>query len=410
MEPPIGPGTSSGCDSPSSAPGGADADPPRFHCTVCDGQSGEPLLALTSYPAYLTPVPPELASGVRRGPLQAWHCLHCGHLQQPAPDPSLQAAIYGEYYAHYRADSDESLVPIYRAPFESFVTAQAAALPRGLWLEIGCSSGERVDFLMRFADRYVGIDPSHRIEIARERHPEHRFIAGQFPDDAGTLAADVAVSQFNLEHIVACGPLLAALHRHVRPGGALVAQVPDVAEFARRGQPNFLAHEHIHYFRAPQLDLVLRRHGWTPFAWGPEGPSLIVAARRTTAEMPRLPEPGQRDWSHQRALFDATPRLPGGPITFYGVGPLLYWMLSNGRPSGSVTVVDDNPAYHAMALPAYGWPVQALDPELIEGATVVLSLNPAYHSAVLKRLAATGRRCRALGWAEGRWQEHHLGG
>lgn len=388
------------------------ADAAAFHCTVCDQASGEPLLALADYPAYLTPLPRDSAAQVRRARLEAWRCRSCGHLQQPAPDPGLQAAIYEEYYAHYRVDSAEALVPAYRAPFEQFVGGLAERLPRGTWLEIGCSSGERVDFLAGFAERYVGVDPSPRIEVARARHPRHRFIAGRFPDDVGPLTFDVAVSQFNLEHIVACGPLLAALHARSEPDGVLIAQVPDVAEFARRGQPNFLAHEHIHYFRRPQLELLLRRTGWVPIAWGPDGPSLIVAARRSAPERPPPPPAPAQDWSRQRALFEARPALPTGPILFYGVGPLLFWMLGGGAPPGGpVAVVDDNPAYHTLALPAHGWPIQPLAPALITpDTTILLSLNPIYHATVRARLVALGRPCRILAWADGGWHESHVGG
>lgn len=387
-----------------------DRDVHQFRCSVCAGGNGEPLLTFADYPAYLVPLPPEIAGSVRRGPLEAWHCHDCGHLQQAAPDCELQRAIYAEYYAHYAADSAEALVPLYRAPFEAFIAANAGLLPRGMLLEIGCSGGERVGFLARFADAYVGIDPSPRLEAARARHPTHRFIAGAFPDDIGTQEADVVVSQFNLEHIVDCGRFLDAAHAHTRAGGALIVQVPDVAAFARLGQPNFLAHEHIHYFRRPQLELMLRRHGWQPLAWGDEGMSLIVAARRAAPQSPAFPDASARDWARQRALFRTRPRLPDGPIVFYGVGPLLYWMLGDGAPGGAVSVVDDNPAYHTMVLPAYGWPVAALASVPLDGATVVLSLNPVYHPTVIARLTATGRPCTVLAWADDAWRETRLGG
>jgi SAM-dependent methyltransferase len=378
-------------------------------CGVCGSGGIQPLLRFADYPAYLVPLPAAVAPGVRRAPLEAWHCLACGHLQQVAPDPALQQAIYAEYYGHYRVDSAEALVPHYREPFEIFVTAHAGSLPRGTLIEIGCSGGERVEFLARFAERYVGIDPSPRIAAARARHPAHRFIAGTFPDAIGDQQADVIVSQFNLEHIVDCGAFLDAAHELTRPDGILIVQVPDVAPFAERGQPNFLAHEHIHYFRRNALEGLLRRHGWRPLAWGPVGLSLIVAARRDTPETPPPADPAELDWSRQRRLFEARPRLPDGPIVFYGVGPLLFWMLGDGAPAGPVTIVDDNPAYHAMALPAYGWPVQRLAPELLAEATVVLSLNPVYHQTVIARLAAIGCRRPILAWADGGWQEIRLG-
>jgi SAM-dependent methyltransferase len=384
--------------------------PASFRCSVCDGTAGETLLQAPDYPSYLLPLPLDAARAVRRAPITAWQCLECGHLQQSDPDPALQATIYTDYYDHYQMDSVEAQVPIYRQPFEAFVTEQAGGLPRGRWLEIGCSNGARVEFLARFADRYVGIDPSSRLAIAQARHPEREFIAGRFPDAVGDQTFDVAVSQFLLEHITDGGGFLDALHARTRAGAALIAQVPDAGEYARRGQPNFLAHEHTQYFRRPQLELMLRRHGWTPTAWGPRGPSLIVAARRGEPERPPMPDAALRDWSRQRALHEQRVELPDGPLLFYGIGPLLFWMLGRGAPAGPVHVVDDNPSYHGTAVPGFGWPIQALDPALLSSVrTVVLSLNPVYHETVMARLAATGRAGRVLACADGSWHETVLG-
>jgi predicted TPR repeat methyltransferase len=376
---------------------------------VCGDSSGEPLLHAPSYPSYLLPLPIESAGAVLRADLTAWACRGCGHLQQCAPDPVVQDAIYANYYDHYRMDSVETQVPIYRRPFETFVETHAADLPRGTWLEIGCSNGERVSFFAQFADRYVGIDPSRRIETARARHPGHEFISGRFPEAAGNLAFDVAVSQFLLEHIVDIGSFLDAARARARPRGTLIVQVPDVEEYARRDQPNFLAHEHVHYFRRVQLESVLRRHGWRPVAWGPSGPSLIVAACCDRPALAPPPEPAARDWACARALFDAPVALPDGPLLFYGVGPLLFWLLARGAPAGRVRVVDDNPSYQGMAVPGFGWPIERLDAEIpADAGTVILSLNPIYHRAVLQRLAALGCEARVLAWSGRTWRQAAL--
>lgn len=382
----------------------------RFRCAVCDGGSGEPLLHAQDYPGYLLPIPSAVAGGVLRADMSVWQCLACGHLQIPEPDPALLRTIFTDYYAHYQMDSVVAQVPLYREPFEAFVTAHAADLPRGTWLEVGCSNGERVPFFERFADRYVGMDPSSRIETARARHGRREFIRGAFPDAAGNLAFDVSVSQLVLQHIVEVGAFLDAAHARTRPGGALIAQVPDIGHYERRDQPNFLSHEHVHYFRGAQLDLVLRRHGWLPFAWGPTGPSLMVAARRAQPMPAPPPEPALRDWSRIRALFDAPFALPAGPVVFYGVGPLLFWMLARSHPSGPVDVIDDNPTYHDMAVPCFGWPIRRFDAQRVSAVgTVVLSLNPLYHDAVLRRLAAAGCAARVFAWTGSAWRETVVG-
>jgi len=53
--------------------------------------------------------------------------------------------------------------------------------------------------------------------------------------------------------VVRTGRDPASLAGAVREGGLLLVQVPDADYFLRTSQPNFMAHEHVHYFRRAQL-------------------------------------------------------------------------------------------------------------------------------------------------------------
>lgn len=378
-------------------------------CAVCGAATAETVIQANDYPAYLLPMPPQAAAAVLAGPLTVVACRQCGHMQQSDVDDELQRRLYQDYYSHYAVDASEALVPHYRVPFEDFFEHLGATgqLPGGRVLEIGCSAGERVDLWRRYFSGYVGIDASTRVELARQRHADATFIQGFFPEALPQGRFNGVVTQFNLEHIPDLGAFLSAAHALTEDGAVMLVQVPDAADWTRKGQPNFIAHEHIHYFRRPTLELVLRRFGWSAFAWGEQGPSLICAARRappqpvaTSSEAEPLAQP-----LAQAGLFAARPPLPPGKLAFYGVGPLLFWLLDGIDNSRIAAVIDDNPLYHGLALPCSGVVVQPSTPEAFAAAdAVVLSLNPMYHPKVLDKLRSLTITVDVCALADGQWK------
>lgn len=263
----------------------ASAQTPRKACPAC-GMDGRKLqVCVANYPVYLPALPPALASGVTLAKLTLLACQECGHLFKAAPDAKLQKLIYETYYTHYLQDSEESHHPHYRKPFNDLVSSVSAAgvFPRGKLLEIGCSTGEQVPFFSSIAASYTGLDPSERIEDARSRFPEARFVRGYFPEAVPGESFDIVVAQFLLEHMEDAGGFLRAVFESTSSNAVLLIQVPDVDFYLNVGQPIYLAHEHIQYFRRPQLQLLLERHGFDPMAWAAPGPSLICAARRGSA-------------------------------------------------------------------------------------------------------------------------------
>ncbi len=377
-----------------------------FTCAVCTHGAAFEVLSYPSYPAYLVPLPLELAPEVVRAPLTLVACRRCGHLQVPEVDSAVQRQLYEVYYTHYQVDTLESMVPAYRDPFNRLVDSLAAdgRLPKGRLLEIGCSSGAMIPFLTRFCDQYTGVDPSERIELARARYPEHTFVHSYFPSDAVLGPFDVAVSQFNLEHIEAAGAFTAALAAAVREDGVLLIQVPDADYFLRTAQPNFVAHEHVHYFRREQLAMLLARHGFAVERWGEEGASILCAAVRTHAGVepvePADPLAGAR---RLRELAADVPVLPRRPV-LYGVGLTLHWLLANDAElAADAVVVDDNAGYRGQGVPGYHLPIETPTAELLGGRDVVLTLNAIYHERVLARLRAMHVRMRVHRITEHGW-------
>ena len=389
-----------------------------FVCAVCAHREAFEIVSYPSYPAFLPPLPRDLAREVVRAPLTLVACRACGHFQVPHVDPEVQRLLYEVYYRHYEVDTLETMVPAYREPFNRLV--ESLALPNGRLLEIGSSSGAMVPFLTRFCREYTGVDPSERIELARARYPSHSFIRSYFPSDVVQGPFDVAVSQFNLEHIEKAGDFIAALAAVVREGGVLLLQVPDAGYFIRTHQPNFVAHEHVHYFRRAQLSILLGAHGFDVEQWGDEGPSIICAARRTPhppfghllpasgekgnhPPLPLAPLAG-RGWREApgeglteaqalRELCSNVPDLPPIPV-LYGVGLTLHWLLAKDAISDGATVVDDNPNYQGKGVPAYDLPIEKPTRELLDGRDVVLTLNAIYHDRVIERIREMGATVR----------------
>ena len=364
-----------------------------FACAVCGHGKAFEVLSYPSYPAILVPLPRELARDVVRAPLTLVACNACGHFQVPYVDPEVQRVLYEEYYTHYEVDTLETMVPAYRDPFNRLVESLAAdgLLPKGRLLEIGCSSGAMIPFLSRFCSSYTAVDPSERIEIARAAFPEHTFIRSYFPPPAEALTDrfDVAVTQFNLEHIEKAGEFVDALAGAVVEGGVLLVQVPDAGYFLRTAQPNFVAHEHVHYFRRQQLGILLGARGFAVERWGEEGASIICAARRIARPLGAF-DGGDplRDARRLHDLAADVPVLPRRPV-LYGVGLTLHWLLANDPElADEAVVVDDNAGYHGKGVPGYDLPIEKPSAELLQGRDVVLTLNAIYHERVIERLRA----------------------
>lgn len=377
-----------------------------FSCAVCGGTEGREVVTLERYPVCLAPLPAEVARRVEREALTLAACSRCGHMQVPSVDPRVQRLLYEVYYSYYQVDGMETMLPAYREPFNRLLTALAAkgVLPNGRLLEIGCSSGAMIPVLSRFCSDYTGIDPSDRIETARAAHPGATFVREYFPSVNIAGPFDVIVTQFNLEHIERAGEFISEARRLARDGAVLVIQVPDAGYYLRTRQPNFLAHEHVHYFRRQQLARLLLLRGFEPVAWGDEGASLICAARATEVSDAAVEEDPLRDLEDLPSLMSSVPELPRGAV-LYGVGLTLHWLLAL-QPSLAVdaVVVDDNEGYRGYGVPGYDLLIEApLPRRLASRSEIVLTLNEIYHDAVLGRLRAMGVQGRIHRISEGRW-------
>lgn len=385
-------------------------------CSICEQNDVKEIFTFKNYPAYIVPLNPELAPNVVKDDLILYLCASCGHMQCLNLKQELQRLIYEVYYSYYVVDSSEAFVPYYRIPFLKFIEQLKTdgILPNGSLLEIGCSSGEKVELFSSFSKQYTGIDPSSRIEIAKSKFPNYRFIRGYFPQDLpdGELF-DVVITQFNLEHIQNVNGFIRQVTHSLMPNGIILIQVPDCGYFLKTSQPNFLAHEHIQYFTKNTLSILLERNGLKPVAWGEEGPSLITAAVKST--QPFLIDQNSVSQSIQDALaqvqlLNSPPELPTSPVIFYGVGPQLYWLLNYYKGDiNNISVVDDNPNYFHQGLPGYTILIERISSELIkEKNSIILSLNKLYHKQVIEKIKNLKTPCSIIFINENQWETINL--
>lgn len=363
-------------------------------CSICSSNQLKKAFTLPSYPAYIVPVPLDISKKVEKAELTLFFCENCSHMQTLNPDKELQRLIYEEYYSYYVVDSSESFVPHYRIPFINFIENlrnNNVFKDKENILEIGCSSGNQVSFFKQIANNYYGIDPSEKIDLGKEKHPDENFVKGYFPEDICDVNFDVIVSQFNLEHILNVTDFIFKIHSSLNEDGIVIIQVPDVEDFLRNKQPNFMAHEHIQYFTKSSLQKLLESQNFEIIEWGNNGPSLIVAARKSSNQkiysFDNDIELSFKNIQTHIDLFHSRPKNIPSNVVYYGVGPLLYWLASQNNGIDDCIVCDDNPNYNGQGLPGYGNEIFKPSEDIfIKNNTIVLSLNKFYHSVVIQKL------------------------
>jgi SAM-dependent methyltransferase len=100
--------------------------------------------------------------------------------------------------------------------------------PQAIIVDVGCGTGGNIAAL---ADRYpcVGIDTSaEAIDLARERFPQVRFIAGRAPNDLGELTGQARLFLLTdvLEHVADDYAMLSELLAAASPGCYVLLTVP----------------------------------------------------------------------------------------------------------------------------------------------------------------------------------------
>ncbi len=115
-----------------------------------------------------------------------------------------------------------------RRIFRQIISEVLVPSPQTTIVDVGCGTGGNIGSL---GDDYrcVGIDPSpEAIELARERYPRVRFIAGEAPEDLGDVARQAKLFLLTdvLEHVPDDLSLLSRLLAAASPGAYFLITVP----------------------------------------------------------------------------------------------------------------------------------------------------------------------------------------
>jgi len=103
-------------------------------------------------------------------------------------------------------------------------------------IEVGCATGQMTEELVLMARSLTVIEPSSRYAVMmRERFQEKLRVINAFTDDVKEeLRAEVVILASLLHHLERPAQLLDSCRRFLRPGGVLLATVPNMRSLHRR--------------------------------------------------------------------------------------------------------------------------------------------------------------------------------
>jgi SAM-dependent methyltransferase len=221
---------------------------------------------------------PELIRDAKGNPVI--DCEDCGfaHLW-PKPTPEELAEYYAEsFYESGFPDWHEKEakeLPYWQIEFADRLATLAEMLkkPVGKLLDIGCGGGWFLSYAAAQGWDVLGIEPSRSTwNLAVTRAP---VLLGTFPEvDVSQKAPFDAVHlKLVMEHVSDALEVLCAVHKVLRPGGAVVVQSPNdfnPLQLAARKlldkDPWWVVHPvHINYFNFDSLERTLRRCGFQPY-------------------------------------------------------------------------------------------------------------------------------------------------
>jgi SAM-dependent methyltransferase len=156
---------------------------------------------------------------------------------------------------------------------EALMSALGAEQPAGRsLLDVGCGPGNFLEAALRAGWRVQGVEPSHR--AAQHAQSKGLRIHNRMFDAelARILAPFDAIHCMNvLEHVPDPIGLLSAIHKCIRPGGALCVGVPNDYNAFQRAlrqagkRPWWVVPpHHLNYFTFESLEALLRRCGFVP--------------------------------------------------------------------------------------------------------------------------------------------------
>jgi 2-polyprenyl-3-methyl-5-hydroxy-6-metoxy-1,4-benzoquinol methylase len=186
-------------------------------------------------------------------------------MQYPLPTQQELTEYYDRSYSDglYKtfADAEAMKAETAAARFESV----AGRLPSGRWLDVGCSSGQFVACARERGIDCEGIDVS-AVAVDRGRSRGLPLAVAAIEDWTPSSAYDAITCFDVVEHVLDPAAFVADAHRLLKPGGALVITVPNLASLSRQVMGRrwyfYIPEEHLHYFRPSTLQRLVSNHGF----------------------------------------------------------------------------------------------------------------------------------------------------
>lgn len=226
-------------------PTGSSANQPLIPCPCCEGRDFRKLF--------------------EKGGQSFVKCLDCGlMLINPRPP---QEDLLDNYTPAYTQKFIRK-TPSKRRRAKRIVSRLGRLyVPRGRWLDVGCSAGFIVEAAQNAGYEAHGVDVEQGgIEHARNTlglaRIAHGFLEEQrYPDGFFDVVSVYEV----IEHVPDLNRFVAELKRILAPGGVLEIRTPDVGHwripFRLRDWRMIIPSQHLYYFTRQTLDRVLRKHG-----------------------------------------------------------------------------------------------------------------------------------------------------
>ena len=201
-------------------------------------------------------------------------CCQCGvHYLYPrlTEDAMNRAYANDEYFEGGESGYSDTSYALQeralRATFGRLMrNLQKRNLTGGTLLEVGCGYGYLLDEAKEFFTLRVGTEFS--IQAVRMASTKADRIyeggVGQLPGD---LKFDCVIATHVIEHVYHPLDFVKSLGHHVKPGGTMLLAAPDIGGFLRklmgRRWPSFKTPEHVLYFDANTLSVLMKQGGLT---------------------------------------------------------------------------------------------------------------------------------------------------